>query len=204
MRINRVCSSKTEVCIPTEFILQSGLEISLLHSLSVEVLELYAQKRKTKKKRVCKAILLCGVSECQGFYWLQQGFSLCHVSKSHHLLTNKTEEEIFLSAPPQSLHTCLPFLKCLALPTAGSSYDKKSWSLSGNSCNNSWISKWFVKNYVQIFPVFQGALGTESSVETWLTVAQQIWYWVVRTPLFTFSAVGRFYFYLCRVIKCIF
>lgn len=80
------------------------------------------------------------------------------------------------------------------LPVAGRSYDKKRWFLSGISRNNSRISKWFVKTYVQTVLVFQGVLGTESSVETWLAVAQRIWYWAVRTPLFTFSAVGRFYF----------
>lgn len=54
---------------------------------------------------------------------------------------------------------------------------------------------------MQIIATFQGALGTELSVETWLTVAQCIWYWVVRTSLYTFSAVGKFKFYLCRVIN---
>lgn len=125
-------------------------------------------------------------------------FSLRHVSKSHHLLTNKTEEEIFLSALFLAFHTCLPFLKCLALPAASSSCNKKRWSLSGFSRNNSWTSKWFVKTYVQNVPVYQGALGTESSVETWFSVAWWISYWVV------ISAVGRFYVYLCMAIRCIF
>lgn len=54
VRINRVCSSKTEVWISTEFILQSSFEISLLHSLSVEVPGLYAQKIKTGRKGLAK------------------------------------------------------------------------------------------------------------------------------------------------------
>lgn len=95
-------------------------------------------------------------------------------------------------------------LKSLPVPTASTSYDKKRWFLSGISHNNSWISKRFVKTYMQIIATFQRALGTELTVETWLTVAQRIWYWVVRPPVFTFCAVGKFKFYLCRVIKCMF
>lgn len=191
-----------KVWTSAEFILQNGLEISCLHSLSVEVLGLYARKTKGKSKGLVEQP--CSVE------WVNAKVSpdfsrisaFCHVSKSHHLLTNKTEEEIFLSA--LSLFTPAELSWSLALPTAGRSYDKKRWSPSRISCNNSWISNPFVKTYVQIVSGFQSTLGTETSVETWPTVAQQVLYLVVRTLLFTFCAVGRFYFYLCRVITCMF
>lgn len=153
-----------------------------------------------KKNGAWEAILFCGVIECRGSCWLQQGqgFNLCHVSWSCHLLTNKMKVDVCLSALSQSFHSCLPFTKCLALPTDKSSYDqkkkKKSWSVI--FLNNLCISKLFVNTDVQNVPVFQAVLGTKPSVKTWLTVPQQIWYWVIGTLLFAFSALRRFDFNL--------
>lgn len=158
------------------------------------------RKNKKRKKRVWEAILLHGVSQVPTGFTRFKPLSCQQKWPS----VDKTEEKnlLFYSV---TVFSHLPIsLKCLPLPTASSSYDKKRWFLSGISCNNSWISKRFVKTYMQIIAAFQGALGTELTVETWLTVAQCVCYWVVRTSLLTVSAVGKFKFYLCRVIKCMF
>lgn len=192
-----------EVWTSTGFILQTGLEISFLHLLSVEVLGPYAQKNRNwgKKNGAWEAILFCGVIECRGSCWLQQGqgFNLCHVSWSCHLLTNKMKVDVCLSALSQSFHSCLPFTE--VFDTAywqkqlwPKKKKKKSWSVI--FLNNLWISKLFVNTDVQNVPVFQAVLGTKPSVKTCLTVPQQIWYWVIGTLLFAFSALRRFDFNL--------